>query len=151
MLVIEHIADGLRAYVDAIYRVFGNEVDYAILRKIYGVDRSGATAAGAGARYSPPECIGCEQELVCGWPEQAHVSTHAVERANLTMRMGMRRFTRLTNGHSKKIENHKHMLAIFFTYYNFCRIHSTTKVTPAMGSGLTTRLWEIEDVVGLMG
>jgi IS1 family transposase len=148
---IQITSDGWRPYVDGVYRAFGSDVDFAMLRKIYGFDRSGATAAGAGARYSPPECIGVQQDHISGWPEQKHISTSFVERSNLTMRMSMRRYTRLTNAFSKKVENLKHAVALHFLHYNFCRIHQTLRVTPAMEAGIADHVWEIEDIVGLLG
>jgi IS1 family transposase len=142
---IQLTTDGLRAYLHAVDNAFGSDVDYSMLVKMYGAERSGP------ARYSPPSIIGVKQMEVCGMPDRAHCSTSYVERSNLTTRMGMRRFTRLTNGFSKKIENHKAMLAIFYTHYNWCRIHQTLRVTPAMAAGLTSELWEIENLVGLLG
>ena len=147
---IQITSDGYRPYVDAIYRAFGNDIDYAMLQKVFGPDKSGATAQGAGARYSPPVVLAVKQETVCGWPEQNHVSTSYVERSNLTMRMSMRRFTRLTNGFSKKLENLRHAVAINFVYYNFCRIHKTLRVTPAMEAGLANHVWELEELVALL-
>jgi IS1 family transposase len=141
---IQLTTDGLHAYWDAAGNAFDCEVDYAQLIKIYGPDNSTPT------RYSPPRCTGIEIKPRIGDPDPKHVSTSFIERSNLTVRMGMRRYTRLTNAHSKKLENHIAMTTIFFTYYNWCRIHQTLKVTPAMEAGLTTRLWEIEDLVKLL-
>src|SRR5205085_9396280 len=101
------------------------------------------------ARYRPPACIGCEQHAVTGEPDQKHVSTSFVERQNLSMRMGMRRFTRLTNAHSKKIENHAHAIALYFMHYNYCKIHSTLRVTPAMEARIADHVWEIEELLSL--
>jgi hypothetical protein len=101
-------------------------------------------------RYSPAECIGCERKAVTGSPDPNHVSTSYVERQNLTVRMSLRRFTRLTNAFSKKLENHAAALAIFYMYYNFVRIHQTLRVTPAMAAGVTSRLWNVEDLLGLL-
>ena len=123
---------------------FGGEVDYAQLVKIYGNERAGE------GRYSPPVCIGAHKEEVCGAPEPRHISTSHVERQNLSMRMGMRRFTRLTNAHSKKIENHFNAIALYFMHYNFCKIHQTIRVTPAMEAGLTDHVWEIEELLALL-
>lgn len=120
------------------------DVDYAMLIKQYGA------AATPDTRYSPGVCIGCETVIKSGHPEQKHISTSFVERQNLTMRMSMRRFTRLTNGFSKKAENHEHMLAIYFMYYNFCRVHQTIRVTPAMEAGLAHHVWSIEELVALL-
>jgi hypothetical protein len=119
-------------------------VDYAQLIKIYGIDRSTEN------RYSPPQCVGVEVKERMGNPDPAHISTSYIERSNLTVRMGMRRYTRLTNGHSKKIENHAYMTGIFWTHYNFCRVHQTLRVTPAMEAGLTDHVWEIEELIGLL-
>jgi IS1 family transposase len=141
---IQLTTDGLASYPDAVNDAFGVNIDYAQLIKVYG-----ATVAGAG-RYSPPVVIGTESHAVCGTPEPKHVSTSYVERSNLTVRMGLRRYTRLTNGFSKKIENHTRMTTIFFVHYNYCRIHQTLKTTPAMAAGLTDRLFEIEDLVALL-
>jgi hypothetical protein len=101
-------------------------------------------------RYSPLDVIGITQEEICGSPQPFHVSTSYVERQNLSMRMGMRRFTRLTNAHSKKVENHAHAIALYFMHYNYCKIHSTLRVTPAMAAGLSTTVWEIEDLLKLI-
>jgi len=141
---VQLTTDGLKAYLEAVENAFGGDIDYAQLIKLYGPEKAGP------GRYSPPQCIGCEEHAISGDPDRAHVSTSYVERANLTMWMGMRRFTRLTNAFSKKVENHAHMVAIFFTYYNWCRIHQSLRVTPAMEAGLTDRLWEIEDLVALI-
>jgi hypothetical protein len=132
-------------YKDAVNDSFGANIDYAQLIKVFG-----QTAPGP-ARYSPAACMGIQKKSVFGQPDEAHVSTSFVERSNLTVRMGMRRYTRLTNGFSKKLENHVAMTTIFFVYYNYCRIHQTIKVTPAMEAGLTDWLWEIEDLVALLG
>lgn len=137
--------DGHKAYLDAVEAAFGGDVDYAMLEKIYGT----APEAAKG-RYSPAECIGARKRPIEGRPDPAHVSTSYVERQNLTMRMHMRRFTRLTNGFSKKVENHAYAVALHFTFYNFVRIHKTLRVTPAMAAGLTGRLWEMRDVVALL-
>lgn len=119
------------------------EVDYAMLIKLYG------SPAQPDTRYSPGVCIGTETVYVSGTPDQKHVSTSYVERQNLTMRMSMRRFTRLTNAFSKKVENHEHMLAIYFAYYNFWRVHTTLRVTPAMEAGTADHVWTIEELVRL--
>jgi IS1 family transposase len=140
---VQLTTDGLKAYLEAVEGAFGGDIDFAQLIKVYG-----PTPAGAG-RYSPPACIACEQHAVTGSPEQKHISTSFVERQNLTMRMGMRRFTRLTNAHSKKVENHAHAVAMYFMHYNYCKIHSTLRVTPAMEAGLTDHVWEIEELLAL--
>ena len=119
------------------------DVDYALLIKLYG------SPAQPDTRYSPGVCIGTESVVVSGNPDYKHISTSYVERQNLTMRMSMRRFTRLTNAFSKKLENHEHMLAIYFMYYNFCRIHQTLRVTPAMQSGIASHVWSIQELVAL--
>jgi IS1 family transposase len=137
--------DGLRFYADAIEGAFGAEVDYSVLIKLYGAPMQ----EDASARYSPAKCIGTTCSTKSGNPDPEHISTSYVERQNLTMRMSMRRFTRLTNGFSKKYENHCHMLAIYFLYYNFGRVHQTLRVTPAMEAGLCDHVWTIEDICSL--
>jgi hypothetical protein len=117
---------------------------HGVLIKTYSNDSAGA------GRYSPPIVVGTEREVHCGSPRTEHISTSFVERSNLTMRMGMRRYTRLTNGFSKKVENHAHMTAIFFTFYNFCRRHMTIKTTPAIAAGLVDRVWGISDLIDLI-
>jgi len=112
--------------------------------KLYGNDPEGEK------RYSPSVCLGCKKTVINGDPDPAKISTSYVERQNLTMRMSMRRFTRLTNGFSKKLENHVAMLAIHYMHYNFCRIHQTLRVTPAMAAGVTSRLWSVNDLVRLL-
>ena len=119
---------------------------YAMLVKLYGP----APGSGPERRYSQGECCGAVKGTVCGNPNDADISTSYVERANLTMRMHMRRFTRLTNAFSKKVENHAHNIALFMTYYNFVRIHQTLKITPAMAAGVSKRLWEMRDVVEML-
>jgi IS1 family transposase len=138
-------SDGHHTYLNAVANAFGSdEIDYAQLHKIYGT-----THAGAG-RYSPPECIGVKTIRCLGNPDPKHISTSFIERSNLTVRMGVRRYTRLTNGFSKKVENHTAMTTIFFTYYNWCRVHATTGKTPAQASGLIDRKWLIEDMIALL-
>jgi IS1 family transposase len=136
--------DGFTSYPEAVYAEFGNHVDYAQLYKTYAAERVGE------ARYSPAVCTGTRKVAVIGEPDPDHVSTSHVERQNLTMRMSMRRFTRLTNAFSKKVENLEHAVALHFMHYNFCRIHQTLRVTPAMTAGLSDRLWSIEDLIGLL-
>ena len=138
---IQITTDGHRVYMDAVEDAFGADVDYAQLQKIYGASDEPDT------RYSPAVCIGCDMKVVSGDPDPKHVSTSYVERQNLTMRMGMRRFTRLTNAFSKKVENHAAMVAIHFMYYNFGRIHKTLRVTPAMAAGLADHVWSLEEIV----
>ena len=141
---VQLTSDGLRLYVDAVDDVFGADVAYAQLVKLYGAAGENET------RYSPAKCIGCLAKAVTGNPDPKHVSTSYVERANLTMRMHVRRFTRLTNGFSKKVENHIHMVALYAVFYNFTKIHKTLRVTPAMAAGLTDRVWDMADIVRLL-
>ncbi len=140
--MVQLTTDGLRTYLDAVENAFQGIVDYAQLVKIYGQSPSDG-------KYSPAECVGAKKVTVCGHPEEDYVSTSYVERQNLTMRMHMRRFTRLTNGFSKKFENHCHAVAIHFVYYNFVKIHSSLRVTPAMEAKLTNRLMSLEELVQL--
>jgi IS1 family transposase len=137
--------DGHRVYADAVENAFGSEIDYAMLVKIYGASNDSPES-----RYSPATCIGCRTGVLSGDPDPRHVSTSFVERQNLTMRMSMRRFTRLTNGFSKKLENHGHAVAIHYMHYNYCRIHKTLRVTPAMEAGLTDHVWAIDELIGLL-
>ncbi len=141
---IQITTDGHRAYAQAVEGAFGMYVDYAMLIKLYGNDAETET------RYSPAECIGTRTVVLNGNPNPRHISTSYAERQNLNIRMGMRRFTRLTNAFSKKFENHCHMVAIYFAYYNFCRIHQTLRVTPAMQARLTDHVWSFEELVGLL-
>jgi IS1 family transposase len=141
---VQITTDGHRAYVEAIEGVFGMDVDYAMLIKQYGNPVSPDT------RYSPGEVIGIETVMVTGNPDPKHISTSYVERQNLTMRMSMRRFTRLTNAFSKKLENHEAAIALHYMHYNFCRIHQTLRVTPAMEAGIANHVWSIEELVKLM-
>ncbi len=136
--------DGLKAYLEAVEYSFGSEIDYAILIKIYGSEPEGQK------RYSPAKIIDAERKYIVGDPDPKHISTSYVERQNLTMRMGMRRFTRLTNAFSKKVENLAHAISLHFMYYNFSRIHMSLKVTPAMEAGITNHLWEIEEIAELL-
>jgi hypothetical protein len=141
---VQLTTDGLKAYLEAVGDAF-TFIDYAQLIKIYGEGEGAQNEK----KYSPAECTGIRIHNVQGSPNPIYVSTSYVERQNLTMRMHMRRFTRLTNAFSKKLENHKHAVAIHFVYYNFVRIHQTLRVTPAMEAGLTTRLMKLEDIVNL--
>jgi IS1 family transposase len=141
---VQLTTDGHKPYLAAVEDAFGTDIDYAMLQKIYGSDQQ------AEKRYSPAQCLGCKAETVIGSPDPKHVSTSYVERQNLTMRMSMRRFTRLTNAFSKKVENHAAAIALYFVYYNFCRVHQTLRVTPAMESGLTDRVWTVADLVALL-
>jgi IS1 family transposase len=140
---VQLTTDGHKPYLEAVEAAFGSEIDYAMLVKIYGKPQEEI-------RYSPAECVGCETKWVAGNPSKAHISTSFVERQNLTMRMSMRRFTRLTNGFSKKVENHMHAIALHYMYYNFCRMHKSLRCTPAMAAGVTNRLWEIADIINLL-
>jgi IS1 family transposase len=143
---VQITTDGYGAYQKAINATFGQgQVDFAQLIKVYGSERNEY------ARYSAPECIGCKRVAMRGAPDPAHISTSFVERSNLTLRMSQRRFTRLTNAFSKKLDNLKHAVALHFVHYNFCRVHSSIKTTPAVMSGLATKIWNIGDIVDLLG
>jgi IS1 family transposase len=141
---VQLTTDGHKAYLEAVEGAFGSHIDYAMLIKLYGSDPEGEK------RYSPAECIGTRVETIQGAPKPEHISTSFVERQNLTMRMGMRRFTRLTNGFSKKAENLAHAIALHFMFYNFCRVHQTLRVTPAMEAGLSDHVWTLAELVGLL-
>lgn len=142
---VQLTTDGHKMYLQAVEDAFAGSVDFAQLVKIYG-----AAPEGPEVRYSPAECIGTEKHAITGCPDAKHVSTSYVERANLTIRMSLRRFTRLTNAFSKKVENHTAAFGLFQAHYNLCRIHKTLRVTPAMAAGITTRVWSIEDLVALL-
>ncbi|HRK43547.1 MAG TPA: IS1 family transposase [Gemmobacter sp.] len=144
---VQLTTDGHKAYLEAVEGAFGGDVDYAMLVKLYG-DATGQK--GHEKKYSPAECTGARKELISGYPVKEMVSTSHVERQNLTMRMGMRRFTRLTNGFSKKLENHLHMLSLYFVHYNFVRMHKTLKMTPAMAAGVTDTLHDMTWLVGII-
>lgn len=135
--------DGHRPYLNAVEDAFGADVDYAVLQKIYGASNEPEK------RYSPATCIGCDMKTISGSPDPQHVSTSFVERQNLTMRMSMRRFTRLTNAFSKKVENHAAAVALHFIHYNFARIYKTLRITPAMAAGLSDHVWNYEDIAAL--
>jgi IS1 family transposase len=137
--------DGHKMYLSAVEEAFGGAIDFAQLVKMYG-----AAPEGPEVRYSPGECIGCERTAVVGQPDPKHVSTSYVECSNLTVRMSVRRFTRLTNAFSKKLRNHAAAVALFTAHYNFCRIHQAIRCTPAMAAGVTPHLWSITDLVGLL-
>jgi len=141
---VQLTSDGHKPYLEAVEQSFGADIDYAMLIKHYG------EPTGALGRYSPGECTGVDLRRVEGRPDLAHVSTSYAERANLTMRMGMRRFTRLTNAFSKKAENHAHMVSLHMMYYNFVRIHQTLRCTPAMAAGVSMTLWELADLVKVL-
>jgi IS1 family transposase len=142
---IQLTTDGHRVYADAVEDAFGADIDYAMLVKIYGASNENPES-----RYSPASCIGCRTGVLAGTPDPDHISTSFVERSNLSMRMGMRRFTRLTNGFSKKLENHGHMVALYFMHYNYCRVHKTLRITPAMEAGLTDHVWTLEELIDLI-
>src|SRR5579862_9773687 len=142
---VQVTTDGHKAYLEAVETAFGADIDYAMLQKIYGAPSDEEIR-----RYSPARCIGSDMKVVSGDPDPKHVSTSYVERQNLTMRMSMRRFTRRTNGFSKKFENHCHMVAIYFMYYNFCRVHQTVRVTPAMEAGLSDHVWTVKELAALI-
>lgn len=141
---IQLTTDGNRLYVDAVEKAFGADIDYAMLVKIYGEAPEGQR------RYSPPEVIETKIQVVQGNPDKGQVSTSLVERQNLTMRMSMRRFTRLTNAFSKKLDNHEHAIALHFMYYNFGRIHKSLRVTPAMQAGIADHIWSLEEIAALV-
>jgi len=141
---VQLTSDGHRAYLEAVEGAFGADVDYAQLVKIYG-----ASSDSAKGRYSPAECTGIVKTPIEGKPDPAHISTSFIERQNLTMRMHMRRFTKLTNAFSKKVENHAYAVALHMKYYNFVKLHSKLRVTPAMAAGVSDRLWEVSDIVAL--
>jgi IS1 family transposase len=141
---VQLTSDGHKPYLEAVEDSFGADIDYAMLQKIYG------NAPEAEKRYSPATCIGCETKVIEGKPDPKHINTSYIERQNLTMRMNMRRFTRLTNGFSKKVENHALSVALHYMHYNFCRIHKSLRITPAMAAGVTDRLWTIADIVAII-
>jgi IS1 family transposase len=142
---VQLTTDGHKAYLSAVESAFGADVDYAMLEKIYS-----APPQEGQQRYSPAECCGTRKVRVKGDPDIAHVSTSFVERQNLTMRMSMRRMTRLTNAFSKKIENQAHAVALHFMHYNFARVHQTLRVTPAMEAKVTDHVWTLEEIAGLL-
>lgn len=139
---VQLTTDGYRVYLEAVEGAFGSQVDYAMLVKVYGADAADDT------RYSLAECIDCKPIAITGRPDPKHISTSFVERQNLTMRMNMRRFTRLTNGFSKKVENHLYHIALHYMHYNFAQIHKTLRVTPAMEAGIADHVWSIEEIAG---
>jgi len=144
---VQLTTDGHKAYLQAVEEAFGADIDYSMLIKLYGEPPSSPEAA---RRYSPSECVGTRTETITGNPDPKHISTSYAERANLTMRMAMRRFTRLTNAFSRKLDNHAHMVALYTLWYNFVRIHKTLRTTPAMAAGIESRLWSMGDVVKLV-
>lgn len=141
---VQLTTDGHNMYLDAVEDAFGKDIDFSQLIKLYGTDYEPEK------RYSPAKCIGERKERIKGNPDMKHVSTSYVERQNLTMRMSMRRFTRLTNAFSKKVENLSYAVALHFMFYNFCRIHQTLRVTPAMEAAVTDHVWDIEEILRLM-
>jgi IS1 family transposase len=143
---VQLTTDGHRVYLNAVEDAFAGDVDYAMLIKQYGAPQGQQDER----RYSPAECTGTVKERIQGHPDARHVSTSYVERQNLTMRMSMRRCTRLTNGFSKKVENHAHAVALHFMYYNFGRIHKTLRVTPAMEAGIADHVWTLEEIAALV-
>jgi len=142
---VQLTTDGHKPYLTAVADAFGSEIDYAMLVKIYG-----AANGSPERQYSPAQCMGAKKAIISGKPDAGHISTSFVERANLTLRMGNRRFTRLTNAFSKKAENHEHSVAIHCMFYNFCKIHTTLRVTPAMEAGIADHVWEIADLIALL-
>jgi IS1 family transposase len=142
---VQITTDGHKAYLEAVEGAFGLDCDYAQLQKIYGAPSDEEVR-----RYSPARCIGSDMNVVTGNPDPKHVSTSFVERQNLTMRMSMRRFTRLTNGLSKKADNHRHSVALHFMFYNFCRVHQTLRCTPAMEARITDHVWSVEELCALL-
>lgn len=141
---VQITTDGHKAYLEAVESAFGADIDYAQLQKVYGAPTEDHK------RYSPAVCIGCDMKVVSGNPDPKHVSTSFVERQNLSMRMSIRRFTRLTNAFSKKVENHAAAVALWFMYYNFCRVHQTLRVTPAMEAGISAHVWTVEELAALL-
>ena len=141
-------SDGLAAYLVAVPEAFGNEVDFAVLQKMFGPESGNKSPE---PKHSPGKINGTKRKAVIGNPDPEHVSTSFVERHNLTIRMSMRRFTRLTNGFSKKIRNHECVVALFFTYYNFCRVHLTLRTTPSVAAGIADHVWSVEELIGLLG
>src|SRR5438477_1415820 len=145
---VQLTTDGHKAYLQAVEEAFGADIDYGMLVKLYGAETHGQ---GHERKYSPSECVGARKDRITGNPDPKHISTSHTERHNLTMRMSMRRFTRLTNAFSKKVENHCHALALYFVFYNFVRSHKALgKLTPAMAAGVTDRTWEFSDIVALI-
>jgi len=140
---VQLTTDGLKVYLTAVEDSFGADVDYAMLNKVFASSQEET-------RYSPAQCIGCEHKPIMGKPDLKYISTSYAERQNLSMRMSMRRFTRLTNAFSKKLQNHLAAVAVYFMYYNFARIHQTLRVTPAMEAGVSDHVWTIQEIVGLL-
>lgn len=145
---VQLTTDGLKAYLQATEDAFGSEIDYAQLIKLYG--NSVGMNTPAEVRYSPAQCVGSRKTIISGNPAHRHIGTSHIERQNLTMRMNMRRFTRLTNGFSKKLENHEAAIALHYMHYNFARIHQSLRVTPAMEAGISDHIWTLAEIVGLL-
>jgi len=142
---VQLTTDGFKPYLEAVEDTFGTDIDYAQLVKIYGTEQvQGET------RYSPPKCLGARPKAITGSPDENHISTSYIERSNLTLRLMNRRFTRLTLGFSKKIENHIHAISLFAFHYNFCKIHKTLRCTPAMEAGVTDHVWDIQEIIALI-
>jgi IS1 family transposase len=141
---IQLTSDGHKPYLSAVEGAFGADIDYAMLIKLYGSTTEGQK------RYSPAHVVGAQKGIINGTPDKKHISTSYAERQDLTMRMSMRRFTRLTNAFSKKVENHCHAIALHFMHYNFCRIHKSLRVSPAMSAGVSQTLWTLEDIVNMI-
>ena len=141
---VQLTTDGFKVYLGAVEDAFGADIDYAMLRKVYGVDPQ------AERSYSPAKILSTTMEVIRGEPNPKHISTSYVERQNLTMRMSMRRFTRLTNGFSKKLENHAAAVSLHYMHYNFARIHKALRVTPAMAAGISDHVWSLDEIVGLL-
>ncbi len=141
---VQLTTDGHKVYVNAVEDAFGADVDYAMLTKVYGAAQENET------RYSPAKILSSNTEVIKGNPNPKYISTSFVERQNLTMRMSIRRFTRLTNAFSKKVENHAAAVALHFMYYNFCRVHQTLRVTPAMEAGIAAHVWSLVEIVALL-
>jgi hypothetical protein len=140
---VQLTSDGLKVYLEAVEGAFGSEIDYAQLIKTYAASQEET-------RYSPAVCTSSEPKPVMGHPDPAHISTSFVERQNLSLRMGIRRFTRLTNAFSKKVDNHAYMLALYYMHYNFARIHKTLRVTPAMEAAVSDHVWSVEEIAALL-
>ena len=140
---VQLTSDGLKVYLEAVEGAFGSEIDYAQLIKTYAASQEET-------RYSPAVCTSCEPKPVMGHPDPKHISTSFVERQNLSLRMGIQRFTRLTNAFSKKVDNHAYMVALYYMHYNFARIHKTLRVTPAMEAGVSNHVWSVEEIAALL-
>jgi hypothetical protein len=141
---IQLTGDGLKVHIQAVKNAFGNDIDFAQLVKVYGIDPQGEK------RYNPAICTSCESHTITGRPDPDHINTSYVERQNLTMRMSMRRFTRLTNAFSKKVENHAAAVGLYFMWYNFGRVHQTLKTTPDVKAGIADHVWSVDEVIGLL-